>query len=100
LVSGWKEYGRWNDEELCLGLESPEVLHERERELRLEAERLLDQDCEEIVAPEHDELGLQGELIDYHHKYSPALKADIVFDATDNTEMLGLGIDSDLSLRE
>jgi hypothetical protein len=60
----------------------------RDRELRLEAERFLDQDCEQVGASDHDEFGLQGELIDYHHKYSPVPKADIVFDVAENTTII------------
>jgi hypothetical protein len=63
---------------ICLGLEPPEVLKERERELREMTERLSHWD-EELGASEHYQPGLQEELIDYHHEYSPVLKADIVF---------------------
>ena len=35
---------------------------------------------EELGASEHYQPGLPEELIDYHHEYSPVLKADIVFD--------------------
>jgi hypothetical protein len=52
------QYGRWNDQAICLGIESPDLLKEEEQELQAEAKRLFDQDCGS-VAPEQDNLGLR-----------------------------------------
>jgi hypothetical protein len=78
------QHGRCDDEEICLACEPPEVLKERERELRAMAESFLDKDSEQLTASDRHEYGLKEELIDYHHNYSPVKKADIIFDAVES----------------
>jgi hypothetical protein len=71
--------GRWNDEDICLCCELPEVLKASEREFGQLADQLL------FSGNSDGNAGLRDELIDYHCQYSPVPKADLVFDAVEQT---------------
>jgi hypothetical protein len=74
------KYGIWQDEEVCRPTESPEALKDRKREFRAAAARLAGNEEDSEATYTDDELGLPGELIDYHAVRIPFVKADIVFD--------------------
>jgi hypothetical protein len=70
--------GRWDDEKLCCPTESAEALIERELSDRDTFSRALG--GEGVT-----DLGLHGELIDYHCRYRPFEKADFVVDVQERS---------------
>ena len=81
------KYGIWDDEELCLSVAAPDVLKQRERDLQETVNRIIHDDDANLERGA--ELGLLGELIDYHHTYHPVERADIVFDLVQSGSSTG-----------
>lgn len=65
--------GIWHDQEWCLA-ERPAA------ELKDEEQKLRNIFAEGIEGVAEEDLGLRGELIDYHAKWKPVKRADVVFD--------------------
>ena len=72
--------GIWHDEEVCCPTESADVLKEKARGLREDMSHIF---SGAPAQQDHFELGLEGELIDYHSMHRPVEKADIVFDVVE-----------------
>ena len=66
----------WHDEEMCLAEIDAEELKRDEREMLKAAGKLIG----EVDGLSEEELGLRGELIDYHARWKPVQLADVVFD--------------------
>lgn len=67
--------GRWDDEDVALGM-MPEELKRQ-----AEAMRRWSFESEAKTVPEGGiDLGVEGELIDYHAEHQPVARSDIVFD--------------------
>ncbi|MDE5461164.1 hypothetical protein [Bradyrhizobium sp. CSS354] len=69
--------GIWHEEELCMAQRPADELKENERALR-KAFSTTDEPGNII----DDDLGLTGELIDYHARWRPVERADFVFDVS------------------
>jgi len=68
--------GIWHDQELCMAEKSADELKQEARELR---KAFSTTEKPDSVADD-DDLGLTGELIDYHAQWKPVQRADLVFD--------------------
>lgn len=68
--------GIWHNEELCMAEKPANELKQKEREFRKAFSTPETPD----VSGADDDLGLTGELIDYHARWKPVQRADLVFD--------------------
>jgi hypothetical protein len=74
--------GIWHDQELCMGERPVAELKNVVRELRhIFAEGASATEASDATADE--DLGLAGELIDYHAQWTPVQRAHLVFDVVD-----------------
>ena len=69
------KYGDWDDEDVALAVKPPITL---KREV-LDMQNIL-QDNPDGLRDDAQELGLTGELIDYHATYRPVPAADAIYD--------------------
>jgi hypothetical protein len=67
--------GIWHDQELCIAEKTVDELRQQEREMRNAFST-----TEKSDSIADDDMGLHGELIDYHAQWKPMQRADLVFD--------------------